>query len=221
MKSVITLFAFVITAMSSYAQFSSSNSIIRKALVAYELGDDGYYHRVTNKMVDYVSGIESNYAYDKDAQNLYVIIKNSNTVITLTKEYSKIFKKNNTIPQLKDEELDAVVSKFSKQLDDKYAALNEARTKRMQDSIAKAKADAAEAERQRALQLTELKKQREDYMKEHHWRWTPTGNISLYCTVCEKSFSEDSLLTVGVKNDSIYYFTLINGSLGIDLSRRA
>ena len=215
MKKVIALFVFVLTTMSSYAQFSSSNSIIRKTLVAYELGNDGYYRRVTDKMVDYVSGIEANYAYDKKAQNLYVLTKNSNTIITLTKDYAKIIKKNKTIPQLKDEELDAMVSKYTKQLDDKYAALNDARTKHIQDSIAKAKADSIEAERQKALKLAKLKKQREDYMSEHNWRWAPTGDISLYCPVCEKSFSEDSLLTLGVKNDSIFYFTRTEGSLGL------
>ena len=74
-------------------------------------------------------------------QNLYVLTKNSNTVITLTKDYAKIIKKNKTIPQLKDEEiLDAMVSKYTKQLDDKYAALNDdARTKHIQDPLPKQK----------------------------------------------------------------------------------
>ena len=184
MKKVIALFVFVLAAMSSYAQFSSANSIIRKALVAYELGNDAYYRRVSDKMVDYVSGIEANYAYDKKAQNLYVLTKNSNTIITLTKDYAKIIKKNKTIPQLKDEELDAMVSKYTKQLDDKYAALNDARTKHIQDSIAKAKADSIEAEHQKALKLAKLKKQREDYMSGENGGYPPTKNGDIRSLLC-------------------------------------
>lgn len=84
-------------------------------------------------------------------------------------------------------------------MDDKYTALNEARTKHIQDSIAKAKADSIEIETLKAKRLTKLKKERTDYMQTHNWRMVPTGNKSLYCDECEKSFSEDSLFTIGIK----------------------
>ena len=215
MKKIIVLLVALLVSISSYAQFSSDNSIIRKAIVAYELDRDGYYRRVSDKMLDRVVDIEINYAYDKKAQNMYILTKKGNCVVTLNKDYAKIIKKNTTIPQLKNEELDAAIQKYTKQLDDKYAALNEARAKHIQDSIAKAKADSIEAERQKATRLAKLKKQHYDYVNSHGWHWVPIGNISLYCTECEKSFSDDSLLTIGVKNDSIYYFTRIEGSLGL------
>ena len=60
----------------------------------------------------------------------------------------------------------------------------------------------------------QLKKERSDYMETHNWRMVPTGNKSLYCDECEKSFSEDSLFTIGIKNDTIYYFTRTDGRLG-------
>ena len=62
--------------------------------------------------------------------------------------------------------------------------------------------------------LAKLKKERSDYMETHNWRMVPTGNKSLYCDECEKSFSEDSLFTIGIKNDTIYYFTRTDGRLG-------
>lgn len=213
MKKIISLFVIVITSLNTYAQFTSNNSILRKALVIYELSNNGYYKRVTDKMTDYVSAIESSYAYDKKAQNLYVLTQNSNVVITLTKDYAKIIKKNKSIPQLKDDELDVLVQKYTKQLDKKYAKLNEERTKHIQDSIAKMKADSIAAEKLKAEQIAKLKKQRTDYINSHDWHWVPLGGNSLYCTICEKYFSKDSLLTIGIKNDTIYYFTRTDGKL--------
>ena len=204
----------VMATIGVHAQFSISNSTQRRVIVAYELGSDGYYKRVTKKSVERVDNIVGSYAYDKKAQNLYVITPSSNIVITLTKDYAKIIKKNKSIPQVAEEELDVLVQKYSKQLDDKYTALNETRTKHIQDSIAKAKADSIEIVKLKEERLAKLKKERSDYMETHNWRMVPTGNKSLYCDECEKSFSEDSLFTIGIKNDTIYYFTRTDGRLG-------
>ena len=182
--------------------------------ISHRIGIDGYYKRVTKKSVERVDNIVGSYAYDKKAQNLYVITPYSNLVITLTKDYAKIIKKNKSIPQVAEDELDMLVQKYSKQLDDKYTALNDARTRHIQDSIAKAKADSIEIEKLKAERLAKLKKERSDYMETHNWRMVPTGNKSLYCDECEKSFSEDSLFTIGIKNDTIYYFTRTDGRLG-------
>ncbi len=59
--------------------------------------------RVTKKSVERVDNIVGSYAYDKKAQNLYVITPSSNIVITLTKDYAKIIKKNKSIPQVAEE----------------------------------------------------------------------------------------------------------------------
>src|SRR5574344_2290383 len=153
MKKLFLLFVLVFIAINSQAQYSVNNSFIRKALVIYKMDGKGFYQESSDIMLDYVDGVTENYAYDKKVQTLYILTSNSNCAITLNKDYAKIIKKNKSIPQLKDEELDAMVSKYTKQLDDKYAALNDARTKHIQDSIAKAKADSIEAERQKALKL--------------------------------------------------------------------
>lgn len=214
MKKIIVLFMLVMATIGVHAQFSISNSTQRRVIVAYDPGSDGYYKRVTNKSVERVDNIVGSYAYDKKAQNLYVMTPNSNIVITLTQDYAKIIKKNKSIPQVAGDELDVLVQKYSKQLDDKYTALNEARTRHIQDSIAKAKADSLEIEKLKAERLAKLKKECSDYMETHNWRMVPTGNKSLYCDECEKSFSEDSLFTIGIKNDTIYYFTRTDGRLG-------
>ena len=214
MKRTIFILMMLVISIGLHAQFSQDNSILRKVISGYELKSDGYYHKITDKMVSRVTGIEGSYTYDKKAQNLYVITPYSNIVITLTKDYAKIFKKNKTIPQLSDEELAIEVQRHTKLLDEKFMALNEAHAKHIQDSIAKAKSDSIAAEKLKSERLAKLKKERSDYMNAHKWRWTPTGDISLYCTSCESYISEDSLLTIGISNDTIYYLTSIEGKLG-------
>lgn len=71
----------VMATIGVHAQFSISNSTQRRVIVAYELGSDGYYKRVTKKSVERVDNIVGSYAYDKKAQNLYVITPSSNIVI--------------------------------------------------------------------------------------------------------------------------------------------
>ena len=210
MKRAFFILIMMVIAIGGHAQFTQDNSILRKVISGYELNSDGYYHKITNKLVSHVTGIEGSYAYDKTAQNLYVITPYSNIVITLTKDNAKIFKKNKAIPQLSDEELDVEIQRQTKLLDEKFLALNEARAKHIQDSIAKAISDYIAAEKQ----IAKLKKERSDYMNAHNWHWTPTGDIPLYCTSCESYISEDSLLTIGIANDTIYYFTSKEGKLG-------
>lgn len=210
MKRAFFILIMMVIAIGGHAQFTQDNSILRKVISGYELNSDGYYHKITNKLVSHVTGIEGSYAYDKTAQNLYVITPYSNIVITLTKDNAKIFKKDKAIPQLSDEELDVEIQRQTKLLDEKFLALNEARAKHIQDSIAKAISDYIAAEKQ----IAKLKKERSDYMNAHNWHWTPTGDIPLYCTSCKSYISEDSLLTIGIANDTIYYFTSKEGKLG-------
>lgn len=214
MKKTIVIIIMMVVSIGVHAQFSQDNSIMRKVISGYELNGNGYYHKVTDKMVSRVTDIEGSYAYDKKAQNLYVITPYSNVVITLTKDYAKIIKKNKAIPQFSDEDLDMEIQRHTKLLDEKFLALNNARTKHIQDSIAKAKSDSIATEKLKAERLAKILKERSDYKNTHNWRWTPTGDISLYCTNCNSSFSEDSLLTIGIFNDTIYYFTPKEGKLG-------
>ena len=73
MKKIIVLFMLVMATIGVHAQFSISNSTQRRVIVAYESGSDGYYKKVTKKSVERVDNIVGSYAYDKKAQNLYVM----------------------------------------------------------------------------------------------------------------------------------------------------
>lgn len=221
MKKLLFLFCMMAVTLCAHAQFTAYNSVQRKFITTYELGSDGYYKRVTQKLVATIDEVEKYYAYDKKERNLYVLTPKGNAVITLTQNEAKRYKKDKGIPQLKGEALYAAIAQHTKRIDEKYAALNEARTKHIQDSIkaredsiAKAIADSIAAERQREAKLAQEKKAREDYRNSHYWHDVPTGNISLYCDDCEDNYAEDTLLTIGIDQNCIYYFTEEAGNLG-------
>ena len=146
MKKILFVFVLLLNNISSvFAQYSSYNSFSRKAIVCYQRDDKGYYQRIIDKMLDQISGVTKIYAYDKKAQNLYVMTENSNCVVTLNKDYAKIVKNNDEIPQMKGEELDKEVQVATKSLDDKYTQLNKFWAKHLRDSIAKVESDSINA----------------------------------------------------------------------------
>lgn len=197
------------------AQYSEWNSYARKAMVMYEKTSDGFYRRITDRAVDRVDGLMDAYAYDKKAQILYVVTENGNYAVTLTKEYAKVIKKDETIRQLKGDELSAIIGQKSQYLDQKFTLLNSQRTQFIQDSIAKAKADSVEHIRELERQRAERNAAAEGYRNSHNYRSVPTNNISLHCSLCDKSFTEDTLFCVGIKNDSIYFATSEDGDLDL------
>lgn len=131
----------MLVCLAIHAQFSSVNSFMRKEIVSYTKNDKGFYVKTENKMTDVVNGVVENYAYDKKAQNLYVLTETSNVVVTLTKDYAKVIKKNKDIPQLSGEELAKVIEKHNEQLSEKFTALNREREQQITDSINKARQD--------------------------------------------------------------------------------
>lgn len=221
MKKLLFLFCMMAVTLCAHAQFTTYNSVQRKFITTYELGSDGYYKRVTQKQVEMIDEVEKYYAYDKKERNLYVLTPNGNAVITLTQDEAKRYKKDKSVPQLKGEALYVAIAQHTKLIDEKYAALNEARTKHIQDSIkareysiAKAIADSIAAERRREAKLAQEKKAREDYRNSHNWHDVPTNNLSLYCDDCEHNFAKDTLFTIGIDQNNIYYFTEEDGHLG-------
>ena len=215
-KVILLLFMICAVIVPSHAQYSSYNSFIRQALVSYHLGSDGYYKRDTNTMLDNVSNVLENYAYDKSAKNLYVLTPTGNVVITLNKDYAKIIKKNKAIPQFSGNELNAKIQEYTKKLDDKYTELNRQRTQHIQDSIAKAKEDSIQRVMAIARAKEAKRKADEDYRNTHSWRWAPVNSQSMNCTICDESISvSDSLFCMGIKNDSIYYVTSKDGDLDL------
>lgn len=197
------------------AQYTQANSFIRKALVAYHIDSKGFYVRETEKMLDEVSHVEATYAYDKKAQNLYVVTATSNIVVTLNKDYAKIVKKNKSIPQLKDETLDKEVARQTQLLDEKFARLNAQREQHLRDSIQKAREDSiAEVKRQEAIIAAQNKK-REEYRKQHNYHIVPTAGASLRCEICDETTRKDSVFSFGIANDTIYYVSNVEGKLDL------
>lgn len=216
-KTVImrNVFVILLLLISSgvQAQYSEWNSYSRKAMVMYEKTSDGFYKRITDRAVERVDGLMDAYAYDKKAQILYVVTENGNYAVTLTKEYAKVIKKDETIRQLKGDELSAIIGQKTQYLDQKFTLLNSQRTQFIQDSIAKAKADSIEHIRELERQKAERNAAAERYRNSHNYRRVPANDISLHCSLCDKSFSEDTLFCVGIKNDSIYFATSEDGDL--------
>lgn len=211
-RSILYLLLFL-TCVCARAQYNAYNSFNRMMIVSWERGSDGYYHRIENKMVDEVFGVVKNYAYDKKARNLYVLTPNANVMITLEKDYAKVVKKNKMIPQLKGEDLNKAIETQTEALDNKFQLLNEQWRKHIEDSIAKARADSIERVREHERQLAARRKAALMYRNTHNWRMVPTDNVDLYCTDCEKTFSDDSTFCIGMRNDSLYFITTVEGDL--------
>lgn len=208
---LILLCAFV----SVRAQYSMYNSFIRKALVSYQRNSKGFYERKTEVMLDMVTDVERNYAYDKKAQNLYVVTDNSNVVVTLNKDYAKIIKKNNAIPQLKEAALEIEIERQTKLLDQKFEKLNAQWAKHVQDSIDAAKADSVRSAREFEEMVAARNKKFGDYRKSHNYHIVPVNQVSLSCSFCDENVLRDSIYVLGIKNDTLYYFTKKEGALGL------
>ena len=208
-------FALLLFSVEARGQYTSENSFMRKAIVLFQKDAKGFYQPSQDVMVDCIYGVTKNYAYDKKNHNLYVLTANGNFVVTLNKDYAKIVKKNKLIPQLKTEEALELSRKYTEDLSFKMEQYNKdrrdsiylARKKFIEDSIAYEKALAEIKKRNE-----KIKKDRElAYKANHDWRSVPTGKIELHCSICDKSIAKDSLTCLGIKNDSIYFFTLAKG----------
>lgn len=206
----------MLVCVAIHAQFTSANSFMRKEIVSYSKDSKGFYVKNTNKMTDVVVGVVENYAYDKKAQNLYVLTENSNVIITLTKDYAKIIKKNKYIPQLSGEELDKVIEKHNEQLHEKFSALNQKREQQITDSINKARQDSIDEVNRRNAIVAAQTKAREDYINSHNSHIVPLGDNTMNCDICDEYINtKDVFYTIGIRNDTIYYATVKEGKLGL------
>ena len=213
-KTFILTVLVLLSGSACKAQYNQYNSFMRKALVIYKCGPDGYYHATKNVTLDEVKDVETQYAYNKKTQNLYVLTPNSNCEVTLTKEYAKIFKKSKNIRLLKDEELETAIEEQNRILEQKFKRLNDERTRHIEDSIAKAKRDSIERARQDSIARVREAEQLQSYRETHDWRRVPVKGIRLKCEICDETIiNEDSLYCIGINNDSIMYFEWKEGKL--------
>lgn len=218
MKKIFVLILIALTSTYSFAQkFNSSNSLARKAIILYVQDGNGFYHKVENEPALFVDGIINSYAYDKKAQELYAQTTNGNYVITVDKENAKIYKKSKAIPQLKGAELSEAISKVNESLTSKFENLNIERQRHINDSIQKAKEDSIRKAKEDSINLAQKIKETNVYKANHKWIWVPIGSY-IKCDICDKSYSNDSLLTFKISNDSIYWLTKETGYLDLDYS---
>lgn len=216
MRRIFFILCLIIICIAAKAQYSSENSFIRKEIVSYTKDKKGFYVKETNRMVDIVTDITENYAYDKKAQNLYVLTDNSNVVVTLTKDYAKIIKRNKDIPHLSGEALDNEIEKRNKLLYDKFTALNHEREQQITDSINKAIQDSIDEVNRLNAIMAAQKKAREDYISNHKSHEVPLGQNSIRCDICDNDINTDDVVyTIGIKNDTIYYATINTGDLDL------
>lgn len=229
----ITLLITLFVSTIAYSQYNSSNSIMRQAVVIYEKDVKGFFHSKENIMLNDVDDIEIVYAYNKKAQNLYVQTTYSNVVITLTKEYAKIIKKNKNIPQLEGEELDNALAKHNNILSERFYLINQRhqreldsiRAKEFADSLAQVRADSVAKARKDSLErirFEEIRKEQdrkikaaETYRSTHNWFWLPIEQHYLICDYCdERTSDKDSILVMAISNDSLVYVSFKDEYLG-------
>lgn len=193
--------------------FDSNNSLSRIALVYYIQDDQSFFHKKENVNLNNVSEIISIYGYNKKTHELYCITNRANCVIMLNDVYAKLYKKSKAIPQIKDDEADALILRRNKELEDQYASLNLSRTKHINDSIAKAKSDSIKKAKEDSIAKVNRQKTVDEYKSHHDWCWVPTGGKFIYCDECEKHITtKDSTLCYAIKNDSIYWVEFKKGT---------
>lgn len=186
--------------------FDMYNSRSRTAIVLYERDSKGFWKKKENVNLTNTVYVNECYAFNKKTKELFVKNDNSNCVIQLNDNVAKYYKKYTNVPQLKDEELDAAIERVNRELEEKYASLNEkhqkaikeAQEKAIQDSIRKAVEDSIRAEQKRLMAS--------NYRKSHNWHWLPVKSGSLFCKICDKYVNtKDSIFCINISNDSIYW----------------
>lgn len=218
MKKLTILFLFFISAYTAFSQafsYGKNNSIDRTAIVIYEKDARGFYHKKENVKQDKVDAYTGWYAYDKKNHELYVKGYYANYKVIVKDNYSKFLKKSTSVPKLKGDELRIAIEKVNSELDEKFMRLNQQRQKQIEDSIAKAKEDSIAKIREDSIRRVRRAEERENYRKNHEWQWVPINGSRLSCTLCnEYKSSKDSLMCLGIKNDTIYDMEMKDLMLG-------
>lgn len=106
MKQLLIFLLVLISFIPVSAQnYGALNSLSRRAMVIWHKGSNGYYYRDSEQMINGVTGIEKQYAFDKKERILYVLTSIANVAITLDKDNAKAIKKDKSIPQIKGDEI--------------------------------------------------------------------------------------------------------------------
>lgn len=220
-KVILQILLLTLIALPIRAQYSSENSFLRKALVFYEKGRNGFYQCYENRMIEFVDNVVSVYGYDKKTHNLYVSTNNGNYVITLNNDYAKIVKKNSQIPKISDSEAESLIRQINNELKNIFDSKNDSiraylvqvRQKEIEDSIKEEKRIAEEKEQKRKEKLAQQERLLK-YRERNYSAIIPIVGFDFDCSECDKTYSKSFMLAHGIKNDSIYYFSYVTKELG-------
>ena len=210
MKRYWLCMTFMLLCLAMKGQnYNSSNSLARVALVNYVQDEKGFFQKKENVNLQEVSQVVSSYGYNKKSHELYLETERANCIVTVNDDLHKILKKSKSIPQMKDDELNVKSVEVSKKLEEKFARLNQAREKFINDSIQKAREDSVKKAREDSIRFAKLAKQKDDYRKAHNWMWVPVEN----------RYTMQILYRLGVNWDLIseeyiYYFVKYLNELG-------
>ncbi len=204
-------FLMVLTTLGCMAQFDAQNSLVRKTILNYEFGSDGFWHKKTGTLVDNVDGVESTYAFDKKSGTVYAQTKTGNFMVVLNKEYAKVYKQSKLAPIIDEKLIDAEVERVNKILEERYESLNAARRQHLADSIDRARRDSIEKARQDSLEAALKKATEENYRLSHNWHQAPVSRIGIECVDCGKQFYENEIYCEGISNDTLYFSENVPG----------
>lgn len=215
MKQLFILISILFICLSSVAHVDINGAEKIKAIVLYTANQKGFYERKSNIELDTLVQALKAYAYDKKNRNLYVLTRYGNVVMTLSKDKAKSVKKDTSIPQFTGNALNDIVDRHNKELDNKFTQLNSRRETEISDSINQKRADSIAAQKTVEALNELVKRQRESYLHEHNYHDVPTGNIPLHCLICGNDIKSDSVSTLGIANDTIYFTTQCKGNLNL------
>jgi len=204
----------IIMSISCMAQFDNSNSVVRKTLLEYELGSDGFYHKKEGSLIDKVDNVVSMYAFDKKSSNLYVQTETGNFVVVLNKDHAKIYKQSKLAPIIDEKMIDSEVARVNSMLEERFESLNQARTKHLRDSAEKVRLAELEKIRQDSIQKAFQKAVDLKYIQSHNWHDLPMNKLGLECILCGHHVYEDVVYCEGMINDTIYYVENATGIMG-------
>jgi hypothetical protein len=217
------LFAMILCFVSlAFAQkinkFNSVNSSYRTAIVIYEKDSNGLFHKRENVSLDEVKDVDV-YGLNKKTGELYCSDRHSNYVIKLHDNFVKYFKRQDDVPKLKEKELEQILDRKNKELEQVHAELNIVRQKQIEEAKAKAKEDSIRKAKEDSLRMEAEKNREIDYKNNHRWFIIPTKNNKLFCEFCEKTVDgRDSVFCYGLQKDTLYWAGLEEGDLNITIN---
>ena len=218
MRKIICLLLVLISTMSQAQVYSKYNTKSIYAIVYYQKGTDGFYHKSEHISINEIneSDIKKRYAYDKKNNKLYLETKYGNFIVEPFEYESKKIKKDESIPKLKENEIQKIVLSVNMSLSAFFEKKNAEYQEQLNQKKAKEKEDSLRSVREDSLRKVQEQEKKEKYRNTHKFNHVPVLSGSLYCRMCEKSITvSDTIITFAANRDSIVWIDELEGDLGL------